>query len=329
MEYRLLGKTGIRISAIGFGSWGMGGWWGPRDDRLSVQAIEKAVETGINFFDTALVYGDGHSENLLGKVLKKRRDQAIIATKIPPKNYQWPAQSQTPIKEAFPKKWMIECTQKSLQNLGMDYVDLQQLHVWTDAWLDSGEWQEGREELKKRGWVRSFGISINDHAPETALKIVASGKIDSVQVIYNLFDQSPEEELFPLCQKQNVGVIARVPFDEGSLTGALTLQTKFHPDDWRKNYFTPERLRETIGRVDSLKKTLVQHQEDLPEAALRFCAAHPAVTTVIPGMRRPEHVAANSKIPEKKLPDQLLQELKSYSWIRDFYHGTACRGVTK
>lgn len=328
MQYRILGKTHLKVSAVGFGTWGMGGWWGPKDDRSAIEALEKAVEKGICFFDTALVYGDGYSENLLGNVFKKRREQVIIATKIPPKNYQWPAQSQTPIKDAFPKKWMIECTQKSLQNLGMDYVDLQQLHVWTDAWLDSGEWQEGCEELKKRGLIRSFGVSINDHAPETALKIVSSGKIDSVQVIYNLFDQSPAEELFPLCQKYGVGVIARVPFDEGGLTGALALQTRFHPDDWRKNYFTPERLRETVERVDSLKKDLVRYGESLPGTAIRFCIAHPAVGTVIPGMRRPEHVIANCKVPEKELPAQLLQELKSYSWIRDFYQGTACRDVT-
>ena len=329
MEYRILGRSGLRVSVVGFGTWGMGGWWGPRDDRLAVEAIEKAIEAGINFFDTALVYGDGHSEKLLGKVLKRYHDKVVIATKIPPKNFEWPADPKTPIKEAFPKKWMIECTERSLKNLGFDFIDAQQLHVWTDSWLDERDWQEGCAELKKRGLIRSFGVSINDHAPETALKIVGSGKIDSVQVIYNLFDQSPEEELFPLCQKQNVGVIARVPFDEGSLTGALTLQTKFHPDDWRKNYFTPERLQETLKRVDSAKKTLVQYGEFLPEAALRFCIAHPAVATVIPGMRRPEHVVANARIPEKKLSDQLLQELKSYSWIRDFYHGTACRGVTK
>lgn len=329
MECRDLGKSGLKISAVGFGTWGMGGWWGPKDDRLAVESIKKAVEAGINFFDTALVYGDGHSEKLLGKVLKGYRDKIIIATKIPPKNFQWPADSVTPIQDAFPKKWMIESTERSLKNLGFDHVDLQQLHVWTDSWLEESDWQEGAAELKKRGLVRSFGVSINDHAPETALRIIASGKVDSVQVIYNLFDQSPEEELFPLCRKQNVGVIARVPFDEGSLTGALTLQTKFHRDDWRKNYFTPERLRETVGRVESLKKTLARYGESLPAAALRFCLAHPAVTTVIPGMRRPEHVIANSEVPEKKLPAPLLQELKSYSWIRDFYHGTACRGVTK
>ena len=324
MEYRLLGKTGLKISVIGFGTWGFGGWWGRRDDRSAVSSIEKAIEQGVNFFDTALVYGDGHSEQLLGKSLRKYRDKVVIATKIPPKNFRWPADPKTPIQSAFPKKWMLECTQKSLKNLGLDFIALQQLHVWTDSWFDPRDWQEGAEELKKQGLIQAFGVSVNDHAPETALKLVASGKIDTVQVIYNLFDQSPQKELFPLCQKRNIGVIARVPFDEGSLTGTFTLKTKFSTGDWRQKYFKGERFKETVGRVERLKELLEQYGELLPEAALRFCIADPAVTTVIPGMRKPEHVSSNTRVPERKLPEELIEKLKSHAWKRNFYIGTPC-----
>ena len=327
MEYRTLGKSGFRISAVGFGTWGIGGWWGTKNDPLAIESIEKAIKEGINFFDTALVYGDGHSEKLLGKVLRKHRDKVIVATKIPPKNFEWPAGAKTPIKETFPKKWMTECTEKSLRNLGFDYVDLQQLHVWTDSWVDEADWQEGYAELRKRGLIRFFGVSVNDHAPETALKIVGSRKIDSVQVIYNLFDQSSKHELFPLCRQNNVGVIARVPFDEGSLTGKLTLQTKFPPGDWREKYFKGERLKETVKRVEQLKELLAEYQETLPDAALRFCLTDPAVSTVIPGMRKPEHLVANSQLSFRPVCSELLERLKSHAWQRNFYVGTQCRST--
>lgn len=238
MQYRTLGRTGLRISEIGFGTWGMGGtmWLGAKDQE-SLRALHRAADLGMNFLDTALVYGEGHSEQLLGKFLKERPDQMIIATKIPPKNFQWPARTGTPLGKAFPYSHIIESTERSLKNLGVETIDLQQLHVWLDDWTDVSEWYEAVSTLKAEGKIRHCGISINDHQPANALKAVRSGKIDTVQVIYNIFDQNPEDDLFPACLANNVGVIVRCPFDEGALTGAIRPETTFPSGDWRNRYF--------------------------------------------------------------------------------------------
>ncbi len=303
----------------------MGGWWGKKNDRLAMTALEAALELGINFFDTALVYGDGHCEKLLGNFIKNRREKIIIATKVPPKNYQWPAKETTPIQSAFPREWVIRCTEQSLRHLKTDYLDLQQLHVWTDAWIGEEDWASAFDELHRKGLVRHWGVSVNDHAPESALKLVSWGKVAEVQVIYNLFDQSPRKELLALCQEKKVGVIARVPFDEGSLTGQLSLETRFTKGDWRSEYFRGKRLIETVHRVTELKELLAQYDESLPGAALRFCLSNPAVSTVIPGMRRPEHVRTNGSVSNGQLfPSKLLNELSAHAWQRNFYVGTAC-----
>jgi len=321
MRYRALGKTGLSVSEIGFGAWGIGGWmWKDSDDTESLRALHTAVDNGVNFIDTALVYGDGHSERLVGKLLKDRGERIYVATKIPPANRRWPASPHIPATEAFPRKHIIESTERSLRNLGVDVIDVQQFHVWHDNWLRESEWWETILELKEQQKIQFFGVSINDHAPETALELVRSGKADTIQVIYNIFDQSPEAELFPLCIEKNVGVIVRVPLDEGGLTGAITPETTFPEHDWRNNYFRGERKREVYERVAKLKTLLGEEAQTLPELALRFCLSHKAVSTVIVGTRKSAHAIANAAVSDgRTLSPQLLAELKKHQWRRNFY----------
>ncbi len=322
MKYRNFGKTGIQVSEIGHGTWAMGNMWGPTDDATSIEALLKGFELGINFVDTAWIYGNGRSEKIVASALKRwKGNQVYIATKIPPKNMRWPASHAISVDEAFSASHIIEYTEKSLINLKRDCIDIQQLHVWSDTWMRQGDWLEGLAKLKEQGKIRWLGVSINDHEPNTALEIVSSGIIDSVQVIYNIFDQSPEEKLFPLCQAKGMAVIARVPFDEGSLTGTLNPSTEFHKEDWRKRYFKGERLVETHQKVEALKFLIRDEVETLSQAALKFCLSHPAVSTVIPGMRKSKNVEENCKASDGKiLSSQELQELKKHAWLRNFYH---------
>lgn len=320
MRTRSFGKTGMSVSEIGHGTWTMGSMWGAKDDAEALASLRRSLELGVNFIDTALVYGHGHSEQLIGQVLKDTGSNAFVATKIPPKNGQWPGRPFVALDDVFPKDHIISCTEKSLKNLGREFIDLQQLHVWNDPWLEDRQWLKALQKLKKQGKIRYFGVSINDHDPSTALKLVATGLIDSVQVIYNIFDQSPETELFPLCQKHKVAVIARVPFDEGSLTGTLTTSTTFPHNDWRRLYFTPERLPEICDRVNQLKFLIRDEITSLPQAALKFILSHPAVTTVIPGMRKVKHVEDCCKASDGLLLRQNeLSQLKNHAWPRNFY----------
>ncbi|MBI2082349.1 MAG: aldo/keto reductase [Deltaproteobacteria bacterium] len=323
MQYRELGRTGLKISEIGFGTWGMGGtWWGGAMDKQSLESLNLSLDQGVNFFDTAYVYGDGHSEELIGRVVHERkiRDKVYIATKVPPKNWQWPAEAGSDADEIFPGNWIRKCTERSLKKLKTDYVDLQQLHVWASGWLGKGDWLEELQKLKKEGKIRWIGVSINDHQPDTALELVKSGTIDTVQVIYNIFDQAPEENLLPLCREYRVGVIVRVPLDEGGLSGKLTPQTKFVEGDWRGNYFRGDRLQETCDRIEKLKPLLGDEAKTVSDLALKFCLSHPAVSTVIPGMRRPEHLRTNVAASNgKPLSVKLLQEIKKHAWQRNFY----------
>lgn len=321
MRYRTFGKTGWQVSEIGLGTWAMGFMWGPLDDDEAIRSLRLARELGVNFFDTALGYGDGHSEELIAKALGPAREGVYVATKVPPKNMEWPARHDVSVTEAFPSDWIIECTERSLASLRRESVDLQQLHVWSPQWLRQlDHWLPAIQRLKQQGKIRAFGISINDCEPDTAVDAVASGLVDSVQVIYNVFEQSPAERLFPLCQQHGVGVIARVPLDEGSLTGQFTAGTTFHPDDWRQSYFAGRRLHETVERVERLRFLVRGEITTLAQAALKFCLAHPAVSTVIPGMRKTSNVrlncAASDGIP---LTPPELQELRRHAWPRNFY----------
>jgi aryl-alcohol dehydrogenase-like predicted oxidoreductase len=318
MRYRTYPRTGWKISVIGYGMWGMGGWTGS-DDEESLRSLDLAVELGCNFFDTAWAYGNGHSEQLLAETLRRHADTRLyVATKVPPKDRVWPGKAETPIADVFPPDHIREYTEKSLRNLGVDTIDLQQLHVWSDAWTGDEGWKRAVEELKREKLITSFGISVNRWEPVNVLRALDSGLVDCVQVVYNIFDQNPEDELFPYCQQHGIAILARVPFDEGSLTGTLGPDSTWPQGDWRNLYFTPARLRETLERVERLLP-LVPPGQTLPELALRFILNHPAVTTTIPGMRRPAHVRANLVASDgRPLPSDLLDRLRAHRWERDW-----------
>jgi aryl-alcohol dehydrogenase-like predicted oxidoreductase len=314
---RRFGRTGWQVSEIGYGMWGMGGWTGS-DDEESLRALERALALDCTFFDTAWVYGNGRSERLLGEALRSRgnRPPVIVATKIPPMNMRWPARADYPVGSTYPPDHIRSYTEKSLENLGVDAIDLQQFHVWSDAWADDDGWQRAVASLKEEGLVRAFGISVNRWEPTNVLRALGTGLIDSVQVVYNIFDQAPEDELFPFCQEHNIAVIARVPFDEGSLTGTLTSESRWPESDWRNLYFSQANLTETLARVERLRP-LVPEGMDLPELALRFILEQSDVSTTIPGMRRPLHVGRNLAASDGiALPPRLTDSLRAHRWDR-------------
>jgi aryl-alcohol dehydrogenase-like predicted oxidoreductase len=321
MNYRKLGKTGITVSEIGYGAWGIGktGWIGASDEE-SVKALHRAVDLGLNFIDTALAYGKGHSERLVGRLTKERSETIYVATKIPPKNGQWPAQSGVSPAEVFPAQHVIDCTEESLKNLGMESVDVQQFHVWSDEWVDQGDWLQAIQKLKKEGKIKHFGVSINDFQPENAIKLIETGVVDTVQVIYNIFEQSPEDRLFPACERYQVGVIVRVALDEGGLTGKITPDTTFEASDFRSRYFRGDRKKQVYERVQKIASNLNITLEQLAETALRYVLSHPAVSTVIPGMRSVRNVERNCQMGDGHgLPKDQIEKLKAHRWLRNFY----------
>lgn len=321
MNYRKLGRTGLEVSEIGYGAWGIGKsqWMGAQDDE-SLRALDRAIDLGLNFIDTALGYGNGHSERLVGQVVRERTETVHVATKIPPKNRTWPAPSGLHPDETFPADHVRECTETSLKNLGLEVIDVQQFHVWSDEWVGEGDWLEAVEELKEEGKIRFFGASINDHQPANAIKLIETGVVDTVQVIYNLFDQSPEDELFPACRENDIGVIVRVPFDEGALTGRITPETTFDEGDFRNHYFHGDRKAEVYERVRAIAGELGVSEDALAEVALRYVLSHPAVSTVIPGMRSVRNVERNMRVGDGRgLPDDQVQSLKAHRWVRNFY----------
>lgn len=316
MRYRTFGRIGWQIAEVGYGMWGMAGWTGS-DDEQSFESLDRAIALGCNFFDTAWAYGDGHSERLLGATLKRHPGTRLyIATKIPPKNRTWPARPSSALDDVFPTDYIREYTEKSLANIGVSTLDLQQLHVWTDEWAADDRWQRALRALKDEGLVRAIGISVNRWQPANVLRALESGLIDAVQVVYNVFDQSPEDELFPYCQKHGIAIIARVPFDEGSLTGTLSATSTWPSGDFRNLYFNPDNLQATLPRVERLRP-VVPAGMSMPQLALRHILAHPAVSTVIPGMRKLGHVEQNLGVSDgQALPAALLTDLQRHRWDR-------------
>lgn len=316
MQYRKFGRTGIEVSEIGYGMWGLAGWTGAGQDEVD-EALERSVELGCTFYDTAWGYGAGKSEEILGALLKRHAaKQLYAATKIPPKNFKWPSKADSKLEDCFPSAHIIEYTEKSLKNLNVERIDLQQFHVWEDSWAKMDEWKEAVEKLKKEGKVKNFGISVNRWEPDNVLNTLKTGLIDTVQVIYNIFDQNPEDRLFPLCRELNIGVIARVPFDEGTLTGTLTKETVFPKDDWRSTYFVPENLNSSVDHADELKP-LVPSRMSMAQMALRFILCNDDVHTIIPGMRKVRNVEANIATSDgKKLEEALRLKLKDHRWDR-------------
>lgn len=317
MNYRTFGRTGWQVSEVGYGMWGMAGWTGSESKEVN-EALDKSVEMGCNFFDTAWGYGEGLSEEILNALLKRQGGKKLfVATKIPPKNRKWPSKPSFTLQEVFPSDYIIEYTEKSLKNLGVETIDLQQFHVWEDSWAQQDEWQETIAKLTQQGKVQAWGVSVNRWEPNNCLNTLRTGLIDAVQVIYNIFDQAPEDQLFPLCRELNIGVIARVPFDEGTLTGTLTKETTFPAGDWRGTYFVPENLNSSVDHAEALQP-LVPPDMNLPEMALRFILSNPDVATTIPGMRKIKNVIANMTAGDGRgLNSTLLSELKNHRWDRE------------
>jgi len=316
MKYRKFGRTGFEVSDIAHGLWGMGGWSGS-DDEESLKSLQLAVELGCNFFDSAWAYGDGKSDGLLGDTIARNPHKRLYAaSKIPPKNLQWPASPKYKYHDVFPPDHVFTYADLIRKNLGVETIDVLQFHVWDDTWTDEPDFRNTVEKLKRDGIVKAFGLSLNRWEPENGIKAMRTGLVDAVQVIYSIFDQSPEDELFSACQELNVGVIVRVALDEGSLGGKMTRNTKFPKSDWRSGYFNPENLANTMDRVDKLKQILPRGMS-LPEMALRFVLSHAAVSTVIIGMRKFQHVEENISLSDKgPLSPELLQQLKAHRWDR-------------
>lgn len=324
MRYRHFGRTGWNVSEIGYGMWGMGGWTGS-DDKESLNSLQRAVDLGCNFFDTAWAYGAGHSEKLLGKIVRANKSKAsaggpdkklYMATKVPPKNGCWPARPEYSLDDSYPPEHIFDYVDKSLKNLGVETIDLLQLHTWEDSWLKDKRISRAIEKLRSSGKIRALGISLNRWEPANGIRAVRSGLIDAVQVIYNIFDQNPEDELFPACREKDVAVIARVPFDEGSLTGTLTVDSKWPKGDWRSTYFVPENLKASVERADALKP-LLRGGMTLPEMALCFILNNFDVHTIIPGMRKRKNVEANLAASDKgPLAFALHERLRRHRWVR-------------
>jgi aryl-alcohol dehydrogenase-like predicted oxidoreductase len=320
MRQRPLGKTGIQVSEIGFGAWAIGGgMWGGRRDEDSRRSLRRAVDRGVNLIDTALAYGNGHSERLIAELLRERKG-LHVATKVPPKSSQWPARPNARLGDFFPAEWITSCCESSLRNLGTETIDLLQLHVWADAWTDQPEWLEAMTALKRAGKIRFIGVSLNSHDPGSALRAVRSGKVDVLQVFYNIFDQSPEDELFPACLEHGVGVLARVPLDEGALTGKLRADSTFPEGDFRSSYFAGELLGKTVDLVERMRPIVEGAAGTMVRGALRFCLSHPAVSAVIPGMRSDVQVDENCAAGDDgPLPAATLAALRPFRWVRSAY----------
>ena len=320
MKRRQLGKSGVEVSEIGFGAWAIGGnMWGGARDADARRALARAREVGIDFIDTALEYGDGHSEQLVGEVARDWPG-LVIATKVPPKAMTWPAPRDAAIEDYFPPEWIRASCERSLRHLRVERIDLLQLHVWADAWTDRDEWYETLDGLRRAGKVRLLGVSINSHDPASAVRLARSGRVDVLQVQYNAFDQSPEDELFPACLEHGVGVLARVPFDESALTGKLRKDTVFPPGDFRADYFGDGLLAETVDRVDAMRPILEPVAGTMARGALRFCLSTPAVSSVIPGMRTPAQVDDNAAASAAgPLPADVLAALRPHRWVRAPY----------
>jgi aryl-alcohol dehydrogenase-like predicted oxidoreductase len=316
MRYRPLGRLGWRVSEVGYGMWGLAGWTG-RDDDETRRSLQLAVDLGCTFFDTALAYGEGHSEKLLGELVRGNPGKGIVvATKIPPRNRIWPSRRGFRLDDVFPADHIRASTETSLRNLGLPVIDLMQFHVWEDDWAADDRWQSAVALLKRDGLVRGIGISVNRWEPANAICTLRTGLIDAVQVIYNIFDQNPEDELFPVCRELGVAVIARVPFDEGTLTGTLTRDSRWPDGDWRNSYFVPENLIPSVERAERLRP-LVPAGSTMPEMALRFVLSNQDVATVIPGMRKERHVRANIAASDAgPLSKELLDKLRAHRWER-------------
>lgn len=321
MLYNNFNKSEIKVSRLGFGAWGIGkSEWVGADDKESLKVLARAIEEGINFFDTALAYGEGHSEKLVGQAEKESGREVFIASKIPSKKREWPASDYSTLEESFPAEYITSCVEQSLKNLNRDHIDLMQFHVWNDKWANNDDWKMATEKLRQQGKVRFWGISVNDHQPENGIETARTGLIDSLQVIFNVFEQKPLEKLYPFCVDNNIAFIARVPFDEGALTGNIGPDTFFPENDFRNYYFRGDRKREVKERTDKIWEDIKHEADSLPDVALRFIISFDGVTTVIPGMRKEKNLISNiASVIKGCVSAECVEKLKKHRWDKDFY----------
>jgi aryl-alcohol dehydrogenase-like predicted oxidoreductase len=323
MKHRIFGRLGWQVSEIGFGAWAIGGTgWGKQGDNESVRALHKALDLGCNFIDTAQGYGDGHSEQIIGRVLKERQSERIyVATKIPPKPGNWPPSPYDKIEDRFSEAYLREQIESSLRNLQTDCLDLLQLHTWTRAWNRDPRALEILRAFRQEGKLRGIGISTPEQDQNSLVDLMRGGWLDAVQVIYNIFEQEPAAEFLPVALEHKVGVIVRVAFDEGSLTGKFTEQTIFSEDEFRNNYFAGDRLARTVKRVEKIKAVIGSAEPDVATAALKFALKPAAVSTVIPGMRNERQAELNCGVSDKSaMSDELEMKLREHAWRRGVWY---------
>jgi aryl-alcohol dehydrogenase-like predicted oxidoreductase len=320
MRYRPLGSTGLSVSEIGYGAWGIGGsmWIGAEEDE-SVRALRRAIELGVNFIDTARGYGE--SERIVGGVLRSYpRDDLYVATKVPPKNRVWPARPGDDVAQTFPGEHIRSSLETSLRASGLDAFDVLQFHVWSDEWVGRGDWLETIADLKKEGKIRFFGVSVNDYQPGNVLELIRSGQVDTIQVIYNVFHQEPQEHLLPACAEHGTGVIVRVALDEGGLTGRVTADTEFPDGDFRNRYFGGDRRAQVEQHVTALADALGIGLAEVPALALRYVLAEQAVSTIIVGMRTVSNVERNAALSDGPgITAEQQETLAAHRWERNYY----------
>jgi aryl-alcohol dehydrogenase-like predicted oxidoreductase len=322
MKHRPFGNKGIDVSEIGFGAWAIGGSWGHQKESDSMEALEVAVDQGINFIDTAAGYGDGRSERIIGEFLKGRNERVTISTKTPPVPGKWPPSPYCRIGERYPEKYLRENLEERMRNLQTEQIDILLLHTWTRAWNDSPEALYVLQKMKSEGLVKLVGISTPEHDQNCVIQLMREGLVDAVQVIYNIFEQEPAAQLLPVALETGTGIIVRVAFDEGVLTGKYKATDTFEKDDFRRHYFAGDRLDRSVKRVERIRKAFGDSGYSLPQLALKFALSHPAVSTVIPGIRNREQALQNSEISSLPDPDEeVLMQLREHTWNRAFWYG--------
>ena len=320
MKTRRFGRLGWDISEVGYGAWAIGGWWGKQDDQDSIAALHKYLDLGGNFIDTAQHYGNGRSERIIGEVLKQRKERIYVATKLIPKNERWSPPSWTPFTKTFPSDHIVEGVEKSLKNMGIESIDVYQLHTWCETWNTADEIFETAETLKKQGKIKAFGISTTESYPECVIPALRTGAIDTLQVIFNIFEQHPRDTLLKVCKEMDVASIIRVPFDESSLTGKFTGNEKFADDDFRSIYFRGNNLKATMQRVEKIKEWASQAIPGMPmaELALRWVLSHEEVNTVIPGIRTIRQAELNTAPSDGLyLSKDQLRQMQQFAWRRN------------
>lgn len=320
---RPFGRTGWDISEVSFGAWQLGGQWGPVDDDASVRTLIDAYEQGINFVDTAEMYGSGHSEEVVGRSLREWKGERVhVATKIQPTAWPHPSVHDPDIAVTYPREYIRAQAEQSLRRLGVERIDLLQLHCWMPGGMQDRGWLDALHELRAEGKIDRIGVSLRDYRADEGVALAESGLVDSIQVIHNVFEQKPEHDLFPAAAASQTAIIARVVLDSGSLSGAWTPDSY---DGWAdgsvlKTMFRDERFARTLERITEMKKVTEPFYEGLDEAAVRFVLDRPEVSTAIVGMTSQKRIARNVSFADGRgLADGLRERLAGFEWERNFY----------